>query len=243
MGKYDHIIELTGAEMYPICEGLWNHCSEGVNPNDYEEFASVMPSPAQAGAPTTAEHELIKDWIKEDVQMKAIIGHRLSLIIQNMLREKVTVQQQWQVLHKRFARLNITSQMSCDANDASWYLSVFKNGRCWFVEMGVTFTDEEAVWMLLHGLPDTPQWVVYRSLTMGLYKTPPASASSTAPTIPTKVTFEDITISFSEEANCQSGHLKLVRPGSEYTNAASHSHSQQTLIHKQNPKGIVCDNC
>lgn len=86
---------------------------------------------------------------------------------------------------------------------------------------------------------------------MGLYKTPPASTSSTTPTIPTKVIFEDITVSFSKEANHQSGHLKLVRPGSEYANAASHSHLQQApsvnpttgvRVHKQNPKGIVCDN-
>lgn len=67
-------------------EGLWNHCSEGVDPNNYKEFASVMPSPALAGAPTTVE----RDWIKEDTQMKAIIRRRLSPIIQNMLGEKVT---------------------------------------------------------------------------------------------------------------------------------------------------------
>jgi hypothetical protein len=30
--------------------------------------------------------------------------------------------------------------------------------------MGVTFSDEEAIWMLLHGLLDTPQWVVYTAL-------------------------------------------------------------------------------
>ncbi|KIK32890.1 hypothetical protein CY34DRAFT_100590, partial [Suillus luteus UH-Slu-Lm8-n1] len=88
---------------------------------------------------------------------------------------------------------------------------------------------------------------------MGLYKTPPASASSTAPSVPTKITFEDIAVSFSEEANRQAVHLKLARPGSEYANAASHSHSasQQAplvnpttgvRIHKQNPKGVVCDN-
>ncbi|KIK32892.1 hypothetical protein CY34DRAFT_46459, partial [Suillus luteus UH-Slu-Lm8-n1] len=92
MGKYDHIVELTGAETYPswrraialalASEGLWNHCSEGIDPNDYEEFQSVMPTPAQAGAPSSAEREAIKDWIKEDAQTKAIIGRRLSPIIQ-----------------------------------------------------------------------------------------------------------------------------------------------------------------
>ncbi|KIK45146.1 hypothetical protein CY34DRAFT_78402, partial [Suillus luteus UH-Slu-Lm8-n1] len=89
---------------------------------------------------------------------------------------------------------------------------------------------------------------------MGLYKAPTA-VSSTAPTVPTKVTFEDIAISFSEEANRQSSQLKLTKPGSEYANAASHSHSHSqsqqapvvnpatgVRIHKQNPKGVVCDN-
>ncbi|KIK32891.1 hypothetical protein CY34DRAFT_100585, partial [Suillus luteus UH-Slu-Lm8-n1] len=85
-----------------------------------------------------------------------------------MLGEKVTARHQWQFLHKRFACLDVTSQFELrdqlfserlkDAEDASRYLSVFENGRRRFAEMGVTFTDEESIWMLLHGLPDTPQW-------------------------------------------------------------------------------------
>ncbi|KIK45147.1 hypothetical protein CY34DRAFT_22655 [Suillus luteus UH-Slu-Lm8-n1] len=148
MGKYDHITELSGAETYPswrraimlvlASEGLWNHCSEGIDPNNYEEFASVMPSPVAPGAPTSTERTSILEWIKEDAQTKAIISQRLSPVIQNMLGEKVTARQQWQTLHKRFARLDITSQFELrdqlfseklkDTSDASRYLSVFENG-------------------------------------------------------------------------------------------------------------------
>jgi hypothetical protein len=120
MGKYDHITELSGAETYLswrrtimlalASEGLWNHCSEGTNPNDYEEFASVMPSPVSAGAPTTAERAAILEWIKEDAQTKAIIGRRLSPVIQNMLGERATARHQWQTLHRCFAWLDVTSQ-------------------------------------------------------------------------------------------------------------------------------------
>jgi hypothetical protein len=53
MGKYDYITELTGADEYPTWQcavtlalqgnGLWNHCSAGADPNNFAEFASIMP--------------------------------------------------------------------------------------------------------------------------------------------------------------------------------------------------------
>ncbi|KIK32467.1 hypothetical protein CY34DRAFT_37624, partial [Suillus luteus UH-Slu-Lm8-n1] len=182
MGKFDHIAELTGSDNYPSWrqavelalagEGLWSHCSAGTDPNDIAEYASVMPQAATAGQPTSAELTLMKDWIKEDTQTKAIIGRRLSPVIQNILGEKLTARQQWEMLSKRFARLDVTSQYELhsllfserlkDPDDASCYLGVFENGRRRFVEMGVTFTDGEGIFMLLNGLPEMPQWVVFR---------------------------------------------------------------------------------
>jgi len=232
MGKFDHITELTGSDNYPSWrravelalagEGLWNHCSNGTDVNDVAEYASDMPTPATAGKPDAAELVLMKNWVKEDAQAKAIIGRRLSPIVQNMLGEKLTARQQWEMLLKRFARLDVTSQFELrtqlfseklkDPDDASRYLGVFENGRRRFAEMGVTFTDEESIWMLLNGLPETPQWVIFRSLTIGLYKAPsaPASASASTPaaTAPPKITFEEVATSFSEEANRQRGQQR-----------------------------------
>ncbi|KAG2755132.1 hypothetical protein P692DRAFT_20705819, partial [Suillus brevipes Sb2] len=148
MGKFDHISELTGSDTYPSWrravelalagEGLWSHCSEGIDPADVAEFASVMPAAATAGKPTSAELVLMKEWVKEDAQAKAIIGRRLSPIVQNILGEKLTARQQWDTLSKRFARLDITSQFELrtqlfaeklkDADDAPRYLGVFENG-------------------------------------------------------------------------------------------------------------------
>ncbi|KAG2050954.1 hypothetical protein BDR06DRAFT_1010893 [Suillus hirtellus] len=247
MGKYDHIIELTGADIYSSWrravklalagDSLWSHCSMGTDPNNVAEYASSMPKVATAGQPMSAELTAIKEWVKEDAQAKAIIGRHLSPIVQNMLGEKLMARQQWDTLLKCF-----------DAEDASRYISVFKNGRRRFAEMGIAFTDSEAVWMLLHGLLEIPQWVVFRSLTRGHYKMTSSSTSSTQTTTPT-VAFEDVATAFTEEANRQRGQLKLARPGSEYSNAiAPPSYDQKVnssngvRIHKHNPKGVPCDN-
>ncbi|KAG2070766.1 hypothetical protein BDR04DRAFT_1155225 [Suillus decipiens] len=114
-----------------------------------------------------AELVLMKEWIKEDAQTKAIIGWRLSPIVQNILGKKLTAHQQWEILLKHFTCLDVTSQFELhtqlfleklkDADDTPHYLGMFKNGCRHFVEMGVTFTDEESIWMLLNRLPETPQ--------------------------------------------------------------------------------------
>ncbi|KAG0695794.1 hypothetical protein DFH29DRAFT_879790 [Suillus ampliporus] len=204
MGKYDHITELSRADIYPSWrravelalagEGLWSHCSDGTNPNDVAEYAVTMPTAAMAGQPTPAKLTTIKEWVKEDAQAKALIGR--------------------------------------------------------FAEMGITFSDSEAVWMLLHGLPETPQWVVFRSLTLGLYKPPVTTSSltttsSTTTTAPS-VSFKDVAATFTKEANRQHGHQKLAQPGSEYAITVSSSTSSERRVnpsngvhmHKQNPRGV-----
>lgn len=114
--------------------------------------------------------------------------------------------------------------------------------------------DKEAIFMLLNGLPDTPQWVVFRSLTIGLYSSANVvtSPSMSMTSLATTVSFKQVATSFTEEANRQQSHLKMARPGSEYTNSANtlswgpdRKTSNPTTgvrIHKQNPKGVPCDN-
>ncbi|KAG2747613.1 hypothetical protein P692DRAFT_201806426 [Suillus brevipes Sb2] len=211
MGKLNHIIELTGADTY----SSWH--SMGTDPNDFTEYASTFPVAVAAGKPTDDERNSIKDWIKEDAQAKAIIGRKLSPVIQNMLDEALSAHEQWDVLVQRFSHLDITSQFELrlqlfseklkDAEDAPWYLG-----------MGVVFTDEEAIFMLLNGLSETPQWIIFRGLTISI------TLSTTSPA-PPKITFQVIATSFLEEANCQCSQLKMVKPGSEYTNTASRSHT------------------
>ncbi|KAG2065481.1 hypothetical protein BDR04DRAFT_1174532 [Suillus decipiens] len=81
MGKLDHIIELLSADSYPSC---------GVNPKDIAKFASMIPKPATTGSPSADELKLMKEWIKEDTQVKSIISWKLSAVVQNMLDELLT---------------------------------------------------------------------------------------------------------------------------------------------------------
>lgn len=268
MGKYDHIIELTGSDDYPSWrrgvtlalqgEGLWNHCSSGTDPNNFAEFASNMPMAVVPTKPTSDEKKDMMDWIKEDAQAKGIICRRLSAVVQSLLDESLPARQQWEALANHFGRLDVTSQFELreqlfneklkDPDDASRYIGVFEHGRRRFAEMGVTFTEDEAIFLLLHGLPKSTEWLVYKRLTIGQYNKPAATTSSPAST----VTFTEVAASLSEEANRLRGERKLARPGSEYANPATHNSSSSTerkvnpttgvRIHKQNPKGVPCEN-
>lgn len=168
MGKYDHITELTGPDDFPSWrrgvtlalqgEGLWNHCSTGIDPFDFANYASAMPAPVSASAPTATEKKEMIDWIKEDAQAKGIIGRRLSPVVQTLLDEALTARQQWKTLAEHFGRLDVTSQFELreqlfneklkDVDDASRYIGVFKSGRQRFAEMGVTVTEDEAIFLL-----------------------------------------------------------------------------------------------
>ncbi|KAG2751742.1 hypothetical protein P692DRAFT_20708322, partial [Suillus brevipes Sb2] len=49
-------------------------------------------------------------------------------------------------------RSQLFSERLKDADDAARYLGVFENGHRRFAEMGITFTEEVCVFMLLNGL-------------------------------------------------------------------------------------------
>ncbi|KAG1792561.1 uncharacterized protein HD556DRAFT_1444244 [Suillus plorans] len=243
MGKYDHIIELTGSDDYPSWrrmvtlalqgDGLWNHCSSGTNPNNFADLALVMPTPALPAAPTTAENKEIIDWIKEDAQAKGIICRRLSPVVQTLLDESLTARQQWDILANHFSRLDMTSQFE--------------------LQMGVPFTKHEAVFLLLHGLPKSTDWLMYKQLTIGQFNKQPApvasstSTTTTAPPATVTLTFSEVAASLSEEANRLHGERDLARPRSEYASPATHNSFPtqpskvnpvtQVRIHKQNPWG------
>ncbi|KAG2745071.1 hypothetical protein P692DRAFT_201808024 [Suillus brevipes Sb2] len=152
-----------------------------------------------------------------------------------MLGEKLMAHQQWNMLLKRFGRLDVTSKFELhdqlfseclkDAEDASCYISVFENGRRRDATMGG----------------------ILQPNARPLQISPPSSSTTTVP----PVAFEEVTAAFSEEANQQRGQLKLARPGSKYANTVSGSSASferktnpttGVRIHKQNPKGVPCKN-
>ncbi|KIK81184.1 hypothetical protein PAXRUDRAFT_15379 [Paxillus rubicundulus Ve08.2h10] len=262
MGKYDHVSELTGAENYPQWrrqitlalqgEGLWQHCSNGTDISDFEEYASIKPTFANPSQPTTDEIKEMKEWIRDDAKAKEIICRKISSLVLSILDEKKSAREHAERLK--------------DASDATHYLGAFQDARRRFVEMGATFTDDEAVFMLLEGLPKTVEWKVFKRLTMqtlslaATTNVSPKPSTSTAPVIyprtaPKPSSFNKVTQLLIEEANSIVGSTKLAGPGSEYANAAMTQPSAKNggksvitnpatgiRIHKFNTKGERCTN-
>ncbi|KAG2058763.1 hypothetical protein BDR06DRAFT_1003940 [Suillus hirtellus] len=134
-----------------------------------------------------------------------------------------------------------------DADNVSCYISVFKNMRRWFAEMAIVFTDGEAVFLLLQGLLQTLEWMIFKHMTMASYSSScilAATSTSTTAATPA-VTFMTVTSHLSEEANRICGEHKLLGPGSEYANTMldlKANPKTRIHMHKSNPKGVACDN-
>src|SRR6267154_5889187 len=149
----------------------------------------------------------------------------MSPVVFALLPEDLSAREQWKLLAEHFGHTDITSHfklqskllsVQLDANDSSHYLSEFVEARRCFAEMGAMFTDDEAIFLLLHRLPKTPDWNVFRQLTFSHYaQTSTSSSTSTSPVI---VTFDDIARCFSAEAIRQGGERTLPGPGAEYAN-------------------------
>ena len=184
MGKFDHIPELTGASTFHVWtsqvvlalgrEGVYNHVSDGLDPTDFAKFASVLPVPADVAAPTVAERTLILGWLKDDAIAKDIIFRRLSPTVQRLIPQErsVTAHDSWKLLHSHFNHVDLGSQhlvrekilslQMADAADAERYLGEHDALRHKLIRMGVTYSDSEAIFNLLKGLPRTGTWPAFK---------------------------------------------------------------------------------
>ena len=270
MGKYDHICELTGAENYAQWrrqvtlalkgERLWNHCSSGTDPKDFTEVATTKPEPKDPAAVTDTEKEKILDWLAKDAQAKALIDRKILSVIANQLNESQMVREQWEILSKRYLRTDLLSQYELrahvrseklkDADDAPRYLGIFEDARRRFIQMGVSYSNDEAIFDLLQGLPDGVEWQIFKEFTLNRMSTSlattPASTTSPAP-----LTFDDVAKLFTEKANAIIRRRKLAGPGSEYVNIAVVQGVRSNIkinpatglrMHRNNPMGVKCTN-
>ncbi|KAG2348102.1 hypothetical protein BDR05DRAFT_996390 [Suillus weaverae] len=137
-----------------------------------------------------------------------------------LLNEASTTRQQWDILAMHFGHLDMSSQFELqaqlfaeklkDADDISHYISIFEHARQCFAKMAIMFTDGEAVFLLLQGLLQTPEWIIFKRMTMTSYSNSHSSllASGSSTTMSTtaiiavpKMSFTTIAFSLSEEAN------------------------------------------
>ncbi|KIK91004.1 hypothetical protein PAXRUDRAFT_150567, partial [Paxillus rubicundulus Ve08.2h10] len=142
---------------------------------------------------------------------------------------------------------------------------VFEDACRKFITMGVTYSNDEAVFDLLHGLPETVDWQIFREITMSRItsnistislstsSSTPASMTSLTTVSPSIINFNDIAKLFVKKANSIVGKRKLLGPESEYANVAtahtgsvkqqgSTNPSTGLHIHRYNTKGVKCTN-
>ena len=103
---------------------------------DFAEYALTPLQPADPKAITSTEQEKILDWLAIDAQ-----------------------DEQWTTLSQRYAHNDLMSQYKLqsqihseklkDANNVAWYLGVFKDALCWFIQMGIAYSNNEGIFDLL----------------------------------------------------------------------------------------------
>lgn len=87
--------------------------------------------------------------------------------------------------------------------------------------MGVNHSNNELIFDLLQGLPDSIEWQIFKEFTMNHMSTTSSSTSTTSATTPltlTPLAFNDVAKFFIEKVNAIVGRRKLADPGSEYAN-------------------------
>ncbi|KIK90654.1 hypothetical protein PAXRUDRAFT_151449 [Paxillus rubicundulus Ve08.2h10] len=127
---------------------------------------------------------------------------------------------------------------------------------CCLLEMGTNFSEEESVFQLLTGLPQSFEWRMFKSqLEQWLHDaysgTIITSALNSGGSI--SVTFQHNPMTFKSclmcicgKASCQLNEKNLTGPGSEYAHMATTSTSVDTdpitglWKHPKNPQGIFC---
>jgi hypothetical protein len=278
MGKLDHIPELTGLDSYFAwkhevtyalgIEDIWCHVTDTIDPEDVLGSASFKPVPADPLLPTAAETTAIREWLINNLKAKAIITHHLSISIQPLIStsHKVSARDAWKTLEDHFGRTDMGSQhvirqnlyalQMKDAADASNYVGQHSVLQEWLLRMGAVYTDAEAVFQLLCGLPHSGSWPQFKALLTITLPTMTPSTMTTTPAAavppPINPSAFDICVSrISAEAARVIDERILARgaPGSEYANAATSSSSTPTSNintitglhkHRHNPEGIFC---
>jgi hypothetical protein len=144
-----------------------------------------------------------------------------------------------------------------DANDANNYIGLHISYHNWLIGMGAAYSDKEAVFNLLTGLPSSPAWQLFHTqLEQCMHDSFSAtvvssSISSGAPISASfqmnNITFNNCTSHISSEAtrmlNVQP--TTMLGPGSEYANTITTSTSNVNPItglrtHRNNPQGVFC---
>jgi hypothetical protein len=142
----------------------------------------------------------------------------------------------------------VSSLRLTDHNDCDRYLSEFSLPRSQFAKMGVVYTELQAIYTLIKGLPTQGSWISFTQITntyVGEWVRSEARKNPTDRELPNAL-WENLVSRLSQEclhlltiANiCQP--IKKNNPASEYAGYSSNIIIRKSL---QNPNGLRCTNC
>ena len=284
MGKYDHIPELTGADNYITWEtqvrmaltneDLWRHVSDSTDSKDLLGCASHLPAAADPSNPTADESKKMREWLINDSQAKTIILRRLGTCARKLIPRSsdTTARAIWQIFRSHYHRIDISTQFVLrrriqslrmkDSADADRYVGDHIECRDRLLEMGAVYSDAEAIFQLLTGLPTTSDWQLFRaqqeqalhnSQAPSVIRSVLADGTAVSTTIQSaSITFDSCAAHISSEATrLLNERLVVSGPGSEYAHSAVSGRRDggtATAVNpitglrknKSNPQGIYC---
>ncbi|KIJ07130.1 hypothetical protein PAXINDRAFT_158525 [Paxillus involutus ATCC 200175] len=159
MGKFENIPELLGMENFYewrrqmehllLGEGVCNLISKGINPNNYVEYASVMPTLLLGGSPTSSEREAILGWIKQDRLAKSIILRKVNSTVLALIPDSIsiTTHEVWEILFS--IKTQISNLKMIGAADTEKYVAVHTLANERLARMGVKPSDKDCIYVLL----------------------------------------------------------------------------------------------
>lgn len=247
--KLDHVPLLEGNKNYSewaksmhyalLTEDLWTYISEGTNPIDILEFGTARPALTEKS--TSEDLVAAQSFMINDAKANSVIRRRLSSLVTANLPMKCddSARETWRCLHDSHGKVDVTAQFALRSHmtslkltglsDVDRYLGEINTGRVKFMAMGINYTDAEAIYQTLLGIPDTGTWGMFKQVTLSAV----ANASSTG----TPLTFDQIAGRIEVEGIRTRLLSKTPGPGSQYANPAREIHR-----HKNNPNGVLCTN-
>ena len=256
--RLDHIALLEGARNYwdwsnsmhytLLGEDLWTYVSDGVDPLDLVNFRTVAPKLLPSGKSSEDVVAKVRSFIVNDAKANAIISRCVSPLVLSNIPSKCEDSSRLTWIHLRstydridaaakFAlRSSILSLRLKDASDAERYLGDFNQAREHLSDAGVVYSEAEAVYQLLFGIPESSSWSVFKQITLAAIT---AGAAASPPVI---ISSEQVCTCILAESQCVGAVPPAPGPRSEFANVGR---EQECPIrkHQNNPSGVKCTNC
>ena len=260
--RLDHVPTLEGVENFRLWarsmkttllgEDLWKFVSSGKDPNEEEELGVWKPEVLDVK--DMAQVQARRDFIVGNNRTNALIRRKLSPLVLESLPYDLEMDARgtWNHLRGAYDRIDLDARFAVrthldtiwlkNVQDVERFLAEFNGCFQKLAAMGKKLDNEECIYLVMKGLPDTGTWGPFKqNLQMRITE----AAESSSP-----LSLTTVTLRIQAEARRIEGYKFSIKPGpgSEYTNAAreskpASSSTTAVRVHKRNPSGVSCTVC